>query len=294
MRLTLPFQKTEKKKGRSKVVKESRQATKRRARARWMRPALRLGAPVVLAGFLGIGSYFVWTGGHIGLAIDQTKQAFVDMTVSAGLSVQHVSVSGRRETSRETLLKTLGVNIGDPILPLDLDEMAERVRALGWVSDVVIYRRLPGRLHIHVDERKAAAIWQEDGKFLLIDREGRLIGEEGLERYRHLKVVVGDGAPERTAGLLDILAREPTLASRVIAAVWVGERRWNLRLDNGIDIRLPELETQDAWRRLAQLERDHQLLSRDIKAIDLRQSDKLIVRMTEEAAEQRRAHKDET
>ena len=107
-------------------------------------------------------------------------------------------------------------------------------------------------------------------------------------------MVVGDGAPERTAGLLDILAREPTLASRVIAAVWVGERRWNLRLDNGIDIRLPELETQDAWRRLAQLERDHQLLSRDIKAIDLRQSDKLIVRMTEEAAEQRRAHKDET
>lgn len=296
MRLTLPFTKRKEpsKPGRAKVARASRQATKRRARARWMRPALRLGLPVFAAVALGAGGYFAVSGGHIARAADRSVAALVDATVSMGLAVNHVSVAGRRETGRDTLLAAMKVEIGDPILTVDLEAMADRIRALGWVADATVYRRLPGRLHVKVEERVAAAIWQHEGRFVLIDRDGAVIGPENLDRYRHLKVVVGEGAPERTDTLLSILAQEPTLESRVIAAVWISGRRWNLRLDNGIDIRLPEEDSAGAWRRLAQLERDHALLSRDIRAIDMRQSDKLIVRMTEEAAQRHRAHEDET
>ena len=70
------------------------------------------------------------------------------------------------------------------------------------------------------------------------------------------------------------------------AAVWMSERRWNLRLDNGVDVRLPEDDPADAWTRLARLERDHGLLARAVDAIDLRQPDRLIVRMTEDGATQ--------
>ncbi len=308
MRLTLPFlgsrragqkdagqRSAGKKRGaKQSIARESRKATKRRARARWLGPTLRFGAPVALAGIVGASGYFVWSSGQIQAASQAAMRAAVNATVEAGLSVQHVSVVGRRETGRETLLKALNVGIGDPILTVDLGAALERVRDIGWVQDAAIERRLPDRLHVHLKERVAAAIWQRDGGFVLIDHSGAIIGEEGMDRHRRLKVVVGEGAPEKAAHLLAALATEPSLEERVIAAVWVGGRRWNLRLENGVDIRLPEDDLPGAWARLAQLERDHKLLTRDIEAIDLRQSDQFIVRLTEDAAEKRRTRKDET
>ena len=259
-----------------------------------MKPALKIGAPVAFAGALSVGGFVLWSNGVIQQAYDDTVTAAMKSSAELGLAVRHVSVSGRRETSKDRLLKAVGVERGDPILAVDINDVLERVKSIGWVEAAVVERRLPDHLHIHIQERRAAAIWQKDHEFVLVDIDGNVIGTEGLERYRHLKVVVGDGAPEKTAELVSLLAREPMLNSRIVAAVWVAGRRWNLRLDNGIDIRLPEENPGDALQRLGQLERDHRLLARDIAAIDLRQSDRLIVRMTEEAAERKRAHKDET
>ena len=75
-----------------------------------------------------------------------------------------------------------------------------------------------------------------------------------------------------------MLAREPELHQRVDAAIRVGDRRWNIRMDNGIYIRLPEKNAIDAWNRFAKLERKHKLLKQDLVSIDLRIPDQLIVR----------------
>jgi cell division protein FtsQ len=96
-------------------------------------------------------------------------------------------------------------------------------------------------------------------------------------RYSNLIVLVGDDAPIHAAKLLDMLAREPDLAKRVRAAVRVGARRWNLRIDNAIDVRLPEDGADVAWSKLGELERKNRILSRDIEAVDLRLPDRLIV-----------------
>jgi len=299
MRLTLPFTKSKpaKKAGaakRPKMAAEGRRATRRRARARWLRPALRFGAPTVLIGSIATGGYLLWTDGTVQRSYAEAAAALTEATVDAGLSVKSISVSGRIETNRETLIEAIGISIDDPILAIDIREVLDRVRAIGWVEDAVVERRLPDRLHIQLEERKAAAIWQHDGNLVLVDLAGNVIGADGLDRYQHLKVIVGEDAPQKTAQLIDLLASEPMLENRIVAAVWIAGRRWNLRLKNGIDIRLPEDNPAHALGRLAQLERDHKVLERDLVAIDLRQSDRLIVRMTEEAAERRRAHKDET
>jgi cell division protein FtsQ len=78
--------------------------------------------------------------------------------------------------------------------------------------------------------------------------------------------------------LLSILSQEPALKRRVNAAVRIGERRWNIRMDNGVFVRLPEDNALKAWRRFARLERQHKLLKQDLLSIDLRLPDQLIVR----------------
>jgi cell division protein FtsQ len=64
----------------------------------------------------------------------------------------------------------------------------------------------------------------------------------------------------------------------------VADRRWNLRLKNGIDVRLPETNVEQALDRLVALDREKKILSRDILAIDLRLPDRVTVRLSDAAA----------
>ena len=112
----------------------------------------------------------------------------------------------------------------------------------------------------------------------LIDHEGEVILRDGLERFADLVVVVGKEAPVHAAALLKTLGNEPELLPLVEAAVWVGGRRWNIRLAGDIDVRLPEKNAKSAWTRLAEYERAHRVLERDVQVLDLRLPDRLIVR----------------
>ena len=76
-----------------------------------------------------------------------------------------------------------------------------------------------------------------------------------------------------------MLASEPELAARVTAAIRVGGRRWNLRIDDIIDVLLPEESAETAWSRLAELERANALLKRDVQTVDLRLPDRLVLRV---------------
>jgi cell division protein FtsQ len=116
----------------------------------------------------------------------------------------------------------------------------------------------------------------------LIDRDGTVIPVTDLSRFAKLPTVVGDDQARRGAAqLLDLLANEPDLASRVTAAVLVGDRRWNLRIDNTIDVLLPEDDIAGAWAKLAQLERSNRVLQRDVQTVDMRLPDRLVMRVTD-------------
>src|SRR5207247_9271391 len=84
------------------------------------------------------------------------------------------------------------------------------------------------------------------------------------------------------AQVLDIVGSERDLAVRVTAAIRVGNRRWNLRIDNACDVLLPADETAEAWARLARLERSAALVQRDVQTIDIRLPDRLVLRVSPE------------
>jgi cell division protein FtsQ len=154
------------------------------------------------------------------------------------------------------------------------------------VRSATIERRLPGTLFVRLVERRPLAVWQHGGIQQLIDREGAVIAVEDLSRFARLPIVVGDDAAPNAAALIDALASEPELAARVTAAVRVGGRRWNLRIDDVIDVLLPEEGAAGAWSRLAELERANALLKRDVQTVDLRLPDRLVLRVNAPPAPQ--------
>ncbi len=93
-----------------------------------------------------------------------------------------------------------------------------------------------------------------------------------------LLLLGGPGAPEHVGELLLLLAYEPAIARELRSAVWVGHRRWNLVLNNGVEIWLPEEDAVAALKQLVKLDDKHKLLSREFGVVDLRLPDKLYLR----------------
>jgi cell division protein FtsQ len=176
-----------------------------------------------------------------------------------------------------------------PILAIDMEETRRRVESLGWIKSATLARRLPDTVYLQIEERQALALWQHKGRVVLIDREGAVIQRHKLEGFAALPLVVGEDAPVNAAPLLDLLRTYPAVSGQVEAAVRVSGRRWNLRLRNGIDIRLPAQDIAAALDRLAEYQREHALFERDVIAVDLRVPDRLIVRVSGKEAERARA-----
>lgn len=244
-------------------------------------------ALIVFATVLG-GFFWAKHADLAGRAISAMDEAVIEATLFSGLTLNEVVVVGRHETSLKDISQALGVRRSDPILSLDLQEVRERLEKLGWVRSATITRRLPSDVHVHLAERRPFALWQKNRKLVLIDREGAVITAKNLSRFNALPVVVGRDAPRHAAALFDDLARHPAIFQRVAAAVRVAGRRWDVRFKNGVVARLPEEDMARSWDRLAAMEVEHAILEKDLKAIDLRLSGRVTVRLGSEAAKRRK------
>ena len=197
-------------------------------------------------------------------------------------TVANVVVEGREKTPEPMLRAALGVSPGDRLLGFSLDGARTRIEGLPWVERVTVERRLPGTVVVRLQERRPVAVWQSGGRFVLIDRAGQVVAEQDPAKdaaaFASLPLVVGPGAPEAAAALLDQLAAQPALRARVVAAVRVGERRWNLRLNNGADVLLPEGAAAAAMAKLMELHASQALLDRPLQTLDMRAPDRMVVR----------------
>lgn len=233
---------------------------------------------------LGIGTavaglgYWSFSTGWMSYLSAALGTYVVTATAHAGYTLSTLEVEGRTETSKQDVMLALGAMKGDPILDVDLEAARQRIVELPWVMSAIVERRLPGTLRVTLTEAEPLALWQKKGGFYLVSQTGEVIPVKDVARFNKLPVLVGEGAPQKAGELFAMLALEPALKQRIAAAVFVGNRRWNLRINNGIDIKLPELAPAAAWQKFAAFERQHHLLEKDISIIDLRQSDKLVVR----------------
>jgi cell division protein FtsQ len=231
--------------------------------------------------------YGAWKGGHLPMIVDALHDARDAAANAAGLRIAAVSLSGEKHVSRREIFAAAGVTDRASLLFLDVDAARARLKAIPWIADATVRKLYPDHLQITVTERDAFALWQLDGKVSVISADGTVVGPLADWRFAQLPLVVGAGAATRAREFLAVLDGHPAIRNQVRASVLVAERRWNLKLKNGIDVRLPELDVARALDTLTALDRDKQLLARDITAIDLRLPDRVSVHLSDEAAQAR-------
>lgn len=235
-----------------------------------------------LALFAATGAYGAVAGGHS----DAIVQA---LTARSGFAISDIQVTGNRYTSEIDVLQTIGLDGWTSLIGFDAAQTRDRVAELPWVESASVRKVYPSTLEVSLVERKPFAIWQNGSRLTIIERSGGVIAPFGGGKLASLPLIVGMGATEAAPAFIDTVKRHGGLAGRVKAYIRVGDRRWDLRLDNGVTVKLPEGGEDAAIADLIELDRKFGLLSRDIVAVDMRLADRLAVRLSPEAAERRAA-----
>jgi cell division protein FtsQ len=191
-----------------------------------------------------------------------------------------INIEGNKNAQKEEILaivesvkKQITLDKNSDYQPL-IRSLIDRIKSeLPWVNQVVITRSMPNILNISITEYEPFAIWQNDGAKYLTDKEGNLIPYEDREEFQHMVILSGKGANNNAKSLFNIFASDPNLSANVYSATWVSNRRWDIRFDNGLLIKLPENNISEAWQRLIRIYNMPGSIV-GLKNIDLRISDK--------------------
>ncbi|MQB42590.1 cell division protein FtsQ/DivIB [Rhizobium sp. ICMP 5592] len=240
------------------------------------------GTVSVLALFAVTGLYGMSIGGHA----QDVAQA---TTSAAGFAIEDVKVSGNDQTSEIEILQLLGLDGTTSLVALDADAARQKIANLPWVENVEVRKVYPKAIEVKLTERKAYAIWQHGSELSLIQKDGSVIAPLRDNKFAKLPLFVGRDAETAAASIDEAFAKWPDVRSHVKAFVRVAGRRWDLYLDNGVIIKLPEDNIDGALARLTKIDKDQNLLQRDIAAVDLRLDDRMAIELTSDAVIRRQA-----
>lgn len=205
--------------------------------------------------------------------------------------IQKIEFDGNDHVADVLLLKVSGLRYKSNIFSYSMDDIKKRLEKIAWVRSVIVQRRLPNRIAIRIVERVPIAILQMNHKLHLVDADGQVLEHDGIGNFDNLPIVVGEDAGRETPALLDSLNKFPKLRRQLVFAVWIGNRRWNIKLSRGVLVKLPEKGLFHALSILEEISDSNGLFKDDIGGIDLRLLDRVVITKKEPKDEnKKRSH----
>ena len=231
--------------------------------------------------FAATALYGVVEGGH-------SETVLQALTSRVGFAIDHVEVVGNRYTSEIDVLQQVGLNGWTSMVGFDVRDARQRIAELDWVESVAVQKVYPATLAVTLVEKEPFALWQYGNQVMVVERDGAVIAPFTGGELAGLPLVIGKGAREAGPDFVATVEQVPALRGRVRAYIRVADRRWNLLLDGGVTIKLPENDVAAALAEVSRLDREYALFSRDIEAVDLRFDDRLTLALAPAAHEARK------
>ncbi len=248
-----------------------------------------LGIALALGLIGAAGAFGAVNGGQYKAFIDREGSLANYLARAAGLGVSAVTITGQAELHEPEILKVAGISPKSSLLFLDATMARLRLEALPLVKQASVRKLYPDQVVIEITERTPFALWQEDGEVRTVAMDGTPIDAMRDQRFITLPFVVGKGANEHLAEFSSLLDAAGDLRSRIAAGVYIGERRWNLRMTSGLDVKLPENDPEGAVAEMVKLQLQSHILDRNVLSLDFRIRDRVFARISEQAAAARAA-----
>jgi cell division protein FtsQ len=199
------------------------------------------------------------------------------LSAKAGFRVEDVNLVGRHVADKASVEAALGVVRGAPILAISLPAMQASLEKITEIRAATVARHLPNRLDIAIEERVPVVLWQSRGQAVLMDADGVVLNRKKYTGLADLPLLVGDDAPQHLKEFMGLLQVAPEMTPEILAAIRVGQRRWNIKLKNEVTVLLPAQNPAAAWKRFAELSKREALLSKAIRSVDMRIEDRVFI-----------------
>lgn len=190
-------------------------------------------------------------------------------------TVHNISITANNYDHDLLPIKTAASSaLGVQTRALDLDILNNRIKSVPGVRNSAT-RRLPnGTLRVRVEMHRAIGMWTDGAAFYPLAADGTMINIPSDARDDGAIVFRGE-LPENIADITD--AARP-IANTIDYIEWIENRRWNIVTTGGITVMLPEEEPTAALRELISLNEKKNILGRDIKILDMRDSARILVK----------------
>lgn len=264
------------------------------APSRWAYRLHRLWLTPIFRKFVRVGAPFTAAliGGMIYFSDEARRDAILvaiadmraEIHTRPEFMVQLMAVDGASESVNEDIREIVPVDFPISSFDLDLERIRQNIVGLAAVKEASLRIRKGGVLQIDVTERQPVVLWRHREGLELVDAEGVSLGRSPDTRSE-LPLIAGDGADQAIGEALRLFAAARPLSPRLRGLVRMGERRWDVVLDRGQRIMLPEDEPVQALERVIVLSGAQDMLARDLVAVDMRLKQRPTIRMNPDAVE---------
>lgn len=246
------------------------------------RAMMRIGVPILLIATI-LGSHFSKEENRAALVakFEATKQSFQERPQ---FMVNAMTITGADQATMTQVVGLLPSDYPVSSFDLDLENTRREIEALDAVKSATVRVVAAGTLEVRLVPRVPAALWRDGATLRLIDASGVVSGAVSSRADRpDLPLIAGDGAEQHIQEALALYAGAGPLRPRVRGVVRMGERRWDIVLDRGQRILLPDAGAVAALDRVVALDAAQDMLERDVVVVDMRNANRPTVRMNEEA-----------
>ncbi|ABG32848.1 cell division protein FtsQ, putative [Roseobacter denitrificans OCh 114] len=243
---------------------------------------LRAGVPVLL--LFGAATWWLSDADRRAAIWETVAEARASFETRPEFMVQLMAIDGATDALAAEIRKEVPLDFPLSSFDLNLSDMRDRIVALDPVKSATVRIRPGGVLHIDVEPRMPAVIWRSAQGLTAVDVNGIHVGPIAQRMDRpDLPLIAGTGATEHVKEALDLYRAAGPLGTRLRGIVRVGERRWDIVLDRDQRILLPEDGAVEALDRVIALDTAQDILSRDVKRVDLRLGARPTVKMSDYA-----------
>ena len=191
------------------------------------------------------------------------------------IKLKNVKILGIENTKPTEVINIVSGLKETSLSNIDLHEISTQINNIDWIKKSELRKIYPSTLVVKVYEHNPIAIWFNNGNKFLVDDESEIIKELNPNNFKNLKVIAGPNALEDIPEIISMIRNYPEFEKKIKSLLRVGDRRWTVRLHNGITIHLPEKNVANAIEEIEQLDSKHALLSRYVDIIDMRLPDRI-------------------
>ena len=187
-----------------------------------------------------------------------------------GMNIEKVMIEGMERVKGDQVIDVLNISKNTSIVLFNSEFANLKLDEIDWINKSEIKKLYPSTIQIKIFEYEPVAIWFYNGRKHLVGRSGEIIEGINADNFKNLKIFAGHNAVKNIPTVIEKLEHYPELENQIKSLLWVGDRRWTLRLFNGMTIHLPEDNFGSALNELVKINAETSVLNRYIEVIDMR------------------------